>query len=113
MHNAFVVEAELALDQGFDPAAVGAAVTTELCGHWEHEGACRWPHNSAIDAERDPARFRTLFVADASDAEQVRNRVQSVLGDGAGWRLVSVRERAVTDAERPLAERLLSGPRAS
>jgi hypothetical protein len=32
---AFVVEAELVLGDGFDPAAVGAAVTVELCGHWE------------------------------------------------------------------------------
>jgi hypothetical protein len=113
MDDAFVVEAELDLDEGFDPAAVGAAVTTELCGHWEHEGPCRWPHNSAIDADREPAGFRTLFVADEGEAEQVRSRVESVLGDGPGWRLVSVRERAVTDAERPLADRLLSGPRAS
>jgi hypothetical protein len=113
MHDAFVVEAELALDEGFDPAAVGAAVTTELCGHWEHEGPCRWPHNSAIDADRDPARFRTLFVADEAEAEQVRSRVEAVLGGGPGWRLVSVGERAVADAERPLAARLLSGPRAS
>lgn len=112
MHDTFVVEAELELDEGFDPAAVGAAVTTELCGHWEHEGPCRWPHNSAIDAERAPARFRTLFVADEAEAEHVRKRVETVLGDESGWRLVAVRERGVTDSERPLVERLLSGPRA-
>jgi hypothetical protein len=112
MHAAFVVEAELALDEGFDPAAVGAAVTTDLCGHWEHDGPCRWPHNSAIEADRDPATFRTLFVADEAEAQQVRQRVEAVLGDGSGWRLVSLGERAVADAERPLAERLLSGPRA-
>jgi len=37
------IEAEVRLDSGTDPAAVGAAVTVELCGHWEHEGPCRWP----------------------------------------------------------------------
>ncbi len=46
--KAYVAEAEIVLNEGCDPAAVGAAVTVELCGHWEHEGACRWPHNSAI-----------------------------------------------------------------
>ena len=112
MHAAFVVEAELALGEGFDPAAVGAAVTTDLCGHWEHDGPCRWPHNSAIEADRDPATFRTLFVADEAEAQRVRQRVEAVLGSGSGWRLVSRRERAVADAERPLADRLLSGPRA-
>jgi hypothetical protein len=35
--DAYVLEAELALREGVDPAAVGAAVTVELCGHWEHE----------------------------------------------------------------------------
>jgi hypothetical protein len=29
--DAFVVEAELVLPEGVDPAAVGAAVTVELC----------------------------------------------------------------------------------
>jgi hypothetical protein len=50
-------------------------------------------------------------VADEAEARQVRKRVETVLGEGQGWRLVAVRERGVTDAERPLAERLLSGPR--
>ena len=35
--RAFVVEAEIALSEGLDPAAVGAAVTVELCGHREHD----------------------------------------------------------------------------
>lgn len=109
--HAFVVEAELVLRDGFDPAAVGAAVTVELCGHWEHDGPCRWPHNSAIEAERDPARFRTLFVADHREAELVRERVETVLRGESGWRLVSVRSRPVADAERALAEGLLASPR--
>lgn len=111
--SAYVVEAELALGDGFDPAAVGAAVTVELCGHWEHEGACRWPHNSAIDAQRDPARFRTLFVADESESAVVRERVEATLRRAAGWRVVSIRSRPVAKTERPLAERLLAGPRAA
>jgi hypothetical protein len=109
--HAFVVEAELVLGHGFDPAAVGAAVTVELCGHWEHDGPCRWPHNSAIEAERDPARFRTLFVADRREAELVRERVETVLRGESGWRLVSVRSRPVADDECALAEGLLASPR--
>jgi hypothetical protein len=109
--GAFVVEAELALREGFDPAAVGAAVTVELCGHWEHDGPCRWPHNSAIETERDPALFRTLFVADERDAELVRDRIETALRGGLGWRLVSVRSRPVAETERPMAEQLLAGPR--
>lgn len=109
--RAFVVEADIVLAEGLDPAAVGAVVTVELCGHWEHEGACRWPHNSAIDATRDPARFRTLFVADASEETRVRERIEASLRGAAAWRVVSIRARAVAEAERALAERLAAGPR--
>jgi hypothetical protein len=109
--DAFVIEAELVLREGFDPAAVGAAVTVELCGHWEHDGPCRWPHHSAMETEGDPARFRTLFVADEQEAALVRERIETALRGEAGWRLVAVRPRPVADAERTLAESLLAGPR--
>ena len=109
--SAFVLEAELALAEGVDPAAVGAAVTVELCGHWEHDGPCRWPHNSAIEIQQDPARFRTVFVADEREATLVRDRIETALRGDSGWRLIDVRSRPVAEGERDLAERLLSGPR--
>jgi hypothetical protein len=110
--SAFVVEARLELVEGLDPAAVGAAVTVELCGHWEHEGACRWPHNSAIDAARTPALFRTLFAAGETEAQEVRERIERVLRGASAWRVVSLSERPVAKGERGLAKRLLAGPRA-
>ena len=111
--GAYVVEAELELLDGFEPAAVGAAVTVELCGHVKHEGACRWPHNSAIDAERGPARFRTLFVADEAEAPVVRDRIESALRTAAGLRVLSVASRLVAEPEHALAERVLAGPRST
>jgi len=48
----FVHAAHLRLAADGDERAPGAAVTTALCGHWEHESACRWPHNTDI-ARRD------------------------------------------------------------
>jgi len=110
--RAYVIEAELALSEGLDPAAVGAAVTVELCGRWEHEGACRWPHNTAIDAARDPARMRTLFVAGEAEAAAVGERIERTLRGATAWRLVAIRSRPVAADERQLAERLLAGPRA-
>jgi hypothetical protein len=109
--DAFVIEAELVLREGFDPAAVGAAVTVGLCGLWEYDGPCRWPHNNAIETERDPGRFRTLFVADEREAALVRDRIETALRGDLGWRLVSMRSRPVADEERTLAEQLLAGPR--
>lgn len=110
--RARVVDADLVLSDGLDPAAVGAAVTAELCGDWEHEGPCRWPHNSAIDAARAPARFRTLFVADDDETAQVRERIERALRGGAAWSVVALGERPVAEHERALAERLRTGPRA-
>ena len=108
--DAHVVEAELVLGEGVDPGAVGAAVTVDLCGHWEHDGPCRWPHNSAIETERDPARFRTLFVAEERAAALVRDRIEGVLRGESGWRLVACARVGRGDRAR-LAGRLLSGPR--
>jgi hypothetical protein len=104
--RAFVHEAELRLEPETDPAAVGAAVTTELCGHWEHEGPCRWPHNNAIDADEEAAGFRTLFVAPAGDESEVRDRIERALRDRPGWVVVETRARPVSPGEEPLAERL-------
>ena len=111
MSEAYVVEAEVDLASGTDPAAVGAAVTVELCGHWEHDGPCRWPHNSDIDASRSPAVLRTIYVADPDEQQAVRGRIEQALGASSEWSVVDFRERDVADGERELAGRLRSGPR--
>jgi hypothetical protein len=108
---AYVVEAEIELAAGCDPRAVGAAVTVELCGHWEHEGACRWPHNSEIDVGRRPALSRTIYVADTAEEPEIRARIEQALRSSADWTVAEVRTRDVATPERELAERLASGPR--
>jgi hypothetical protein len=102
----YVLEAELQLGTDCDPRAPGGAVTVELCGSWEHEGACRWPHNSDIDSSRSPALFRTLFVANEDDAHEVRRRIEQALRSASEWEVLSVRERAVAPDEQALAARL-------
>ena len=111
--QAFVCEAELDLSEGMDPAAVGAAVTTELCGHWQHDGPCRWPHNNEIHATPDGFRFRTLFSAGSAEEPEVRERIEGALRGGSGWVVVRFATRAVTSAERPLASKLVALPRQS
>jgi hypothetical protein len=108
---AYVLEAEIELRDGCDPRAVGAAVTVELCGHWEHEGACRWPHNSDIDVDRSPAVFRTLYVADEDEQPDIYDRIEHSLRAARDWSVVEVRPRAVAEPEKPLADSLVSGPR--
>lgn len=106
----FVHEAGLRLESATDPGAPGAAVTTALCGHWEHEGPCRWPHNNEISATGPVAVFRTLFAAPAADEAAVRERIERALQSGEGWVVLSVRPRAVSASEQPLAARLATLP---
>jgi hypothetical protein len=108
---AYALEAKIELQDGCDPRAVGAAVTVELCGHWEHDGPCTWPHNSAIDADRDPALFRTIYVADADEQPQIRERIEHSLRAGSKWRVAEIHTRPLAHDERELADRLASGPR--
>ena len=103
---AFVHEADLRLQPGTDPSAVGAAVTTELCGHWEHDGPCRWPHNNAVEASDEGASFRTLFVAPAADENEVRERIEQSLREAPGWVVLETRARPVLPSDRSLARRL-------
>ncbi len=107
----FVQQVELVLDYGADPAAPGAAVTGALCVHWDHEGACRWPHNNAMDTAAVPAKLRVVFVAEAGDAEEIRASIERALREAEGWVVVSSDASAVNDDEAAVVERLLAAPR--
>jgi hypothetical protein len=107
-----VQEARLRLASGTDPAAPGGAVTTELCGHWEHEGPCRWPHNNEIEVTEGTAVFRTLFVAPPSDEQEVRERIEAALHGETAWTVLRTGPRPVSPSEQPLADELLATPRA-
>ena len=111
----FVHEVDLRLAAGADPAAPGGAVTTALCGHWEHEVPCRCPHNNDIaladaTASGASATFRTLFAAPAADEDEIRSRIDEALASGGDWILLDTRSRDVAASERPLAERLAALP---
>ena len=105
--QAYVHRAEVVLTEAVDPAAVGAMVTVALCGHWDHEGPCRWPHHNHIDG----AEFRTIFVATPEDEPEVRRRIRAALGHQPEWRVVSENPRAVAAGEQELAAHLLRAPR--
>ena len=64
------------------PGRAGGAVTVALCGSWDHDGPCHWPHHNDIDDTAAPARFRTLFVAPAQDGDEVTDRIRAVLDPG-------------------------------
>ena len=111
----FVVRAVLELEEGVDPRAPGGAVTQELCGTWEHEGPCAWPHNSEYELSDGVMLFRTVFApaggdtAEPGEARAVARRIAAAL-EGGEWSVVALTLDAVaTDAERELGARLASG----
>jgi hypothetical protein len=81
-------------------------VTTELCGHWEHEGPCRWPHDNSIAQDGSVAKFRTVFVAAPADFEEVDARIKRALSSAKDGTFVSRNPRPLSRDEERLAARL-------
>jgi hypothetical protein len=93
-----VLSADCVLDPGSDERALGGAVTVALCGHWEHEGECRWPHLTVTEAESGGiVHVRTTVTVGEDEVGEVRRRFRAALATGAlagpdgtvsSWRLV-------------------------
>lgn len=116
MRSGFVHEAIVKLDDGGDPATVGAAVTVALCGHWEHEPPCPLaPHNTSAIPQDGALAVRVRFVCEPADEMRVRQLIESALRGGRGerptgepttWDLISSRPAAAAPAEQRLLHRL-------
>jgi hypothetical protein len=101
--------ARIRLASEVDPAAVGAAVTTELCGHWEHDGPCRWPHHNAITPSGDGFALRVVFVASDEDVAQVEARIDAALRALEGATVIASVPDELREDERALSNRLARG----
>ena len=104
----FAIDAVLAMnaDADADPRAPGGEVTVALCGHWEHEGACRWPHNSRLETDTDAARLRTVVVAPGDEHEEIARRVELGLRADGRWVVMQFATGVIAEDERELADRL-------
>ncbi len=111
----FAHEASLVLEPGADPAAPGAAVTVALCGHWEHPGACRWPHHTAVARDARPhLDVRVVFACDPVEEGDVRGRVVAALraggvpgnGDGSRWTVAGQGASPLAPDEQAMSQRL-------
>lgn len=66
-----------------DDGAPGAAVTTALCGHWEHRPPCPVAaHHTHADRSGDQVRLRILFATEAHREAQVRQDIDRALARG-------------------------------
>ena len=100
------VDVGLELPADTDPRAAGGEVTVALCGSWEHDGPCRWPHNSRIETDSSPAHLRTLVVFPDHERGEVLERIETALRSDERWSVVRFAAEAIADDERALAHRL-------
>jgi hypothetical protein len=108
------MEAHLELPQGGDPAAIGAAITVALCGHWEHGGPCRWPNHTAVEETgAGRATIRTVATAQPVDQAAVEAAIRRALAGGslpdragATWVLIDARRVPLRGDEVDLVARI-------
>jgi hypothetical protein len=109
-------EAVLELEADADAAAPGAAITVELCGHWQHDGTCRWPHHtSVISLVGRVLSVRVLCAASPSESHEVRSRIAAGLNKGEltgpdghvhRWRVRREGSSHPLECEEPLVDEL-------
>ena len=78
----FVHKAAIDLADGADPRAPGGAITVALCGHWDHEPPCRWPHHTDITPDGDRHVVRTVFTSSPDEERAVRQKIVDALESG-------------------------------
>jgi hypothetical protein len=75
--------ATVQMADGGDPRAIGGAVTVALCGSWEHEGACRWPHHTAtVPIGSGRLAVTTRFASSESEEADVRAQIAAAVASG-------------------------------
>lgn len=111
----FVHTARARLEPGGDPAALGGAATVGLCGSWEHDGPCVWPHHSATGAADGLTTLRTVFRARPEREADVRRLLDAALrtgrqagpdGTATDWQLLDSGPAEPTADEKSLGDRL-------
>jgi hypothetical protein len=111
MRRPYAHDAVLEMPPDGDTGAPGAAITTELCGHWEHEPPCPLAaHHCAAARRGQELHLRILFAAEPADEAEVRRRIAAALAagrlGGTTWTLLRAAAGAVRPDEASHAERL-------
>jgi hypothetical protein len=82
MRELFAHEIAVELAPTGDERAIGGAVAKELCGHWDHEGPCMWPHLVTVSTAGAITTARVLFACHASEEADVRQRILRAVHSG-------------------------------
>lgn len=108
MRHAYAHDAVLDLPSDADLAAPGAAITSALCGHWEHPPPCPLaPHHTATRRDGTDVHLRILFATEPEREDEVRARIGAAL---TAWNVRSTHSAPVRPDERAHVGRLAGSP---
>lgn len=121
MRLPFAYQALLLMGPGSDARTLGAAITLELCGSWDHDPPCPplAAHHTRSQRDGDRLRVHVIFVCEPADETEVRRRIILALQagtitgpDGAisHWVLRESAARSLTRQEAEQAQRLAGPP---
>ena len=121
MRSPFAHQAEVDMAAGGDPAALGGAISVQVCGSWDHAGPCPLaPHHTELEQEGDRVRLRVLFATEPENETEVRRRIAAALATGTQtgpdgrtttWQLVNEQASEIHTTEAMQAFRLTTSPR--
>ena len=77
----FSFHALVDLNEG-DERAIGAAVTVALCGHWEHDGPCRWPHTTSTEVAGSRVAISVNYECPEDERPQVESLIAGAISSG-------------------------------
>jgi len=116
VNGLYVHAATLLMDGAADPATPGAAITTALCGHWEHPPPCPLAaHHTRWSRDADRVSLRIVFAAAPASEGNVRALIDNALASGAferpngtvsHWALLASGPAELSGPEREHAERI-------
>ena len=117
MREAYAHDAVLTMGPDEDDRAPGGAITTALCGQWEHEPPCPLAaHYTGVTRDGEEVHLRILFATEPEHENEVRRLIAETLeagtfagpGGPARWRLVETGGGVLTPEEADHAARLTS-----
>ncbi len=116
--KAFAHDAVVAMRYGDSPDALGGAITTALCGGWDHQPPCPLaPHYVSNVADGEIVSLRVVFATRPADEQRVRALIGEALATGrltvpdgsvAQWELQSTAPGSLRAGEEDLAADLIA-----
>jgi hypothetical protein len=83
IRQAFAHDAVVEIQPGGSPNAPGGAITTALCGYWDHPPPCPLaPHHVANSSRGETVALRVLFATEPANERRVHSLIHQALAAG-------------------------------